>query len=579
MNKVSAKVVQATTLLLLLCGQSPAQQAVDAQETGTVVGAAEPPSSAPLPSGGLEQDPGFFPTFQDSLVLSGPEGRDPDYSRKTGSDLPHLAASGDFWSYETQPSPMRGFQRMLLPFNYIFQPFVSGWGYNLGQSETGFTSVDFTFSPMQGLTRDYQPEESHFAYLFGMDSTQYFPLYFDVLNVSALTAYGHGSGLPFSDGNDGWIAGLSTDIRFVLKLTDRTSLMVNTTLMLLWDEQDDFDFGFGNSWNNGFPLSPSVIANSLWQFELGEWDFTVYDMAGVISGWGLTFGGGLADEAYAQTIGYGIGIGEYRIADGDWFDSGNASFYNSAGIRAGTFIGRDWRLLLSFARHDVWDMDSWTHQPGLEDWRAGLYYNANDWWIAPSITWFSASRDFNFIQHGAAVGATAPLGPNLFAHGSVGYTFGEDMGEDLTWNLGARWLMTDRLTSWIEYTQGYNSPLVGSSWIGTGLGVGANWRIGPRTNLDYTALWGHASNTGVDNFTQTLGLRYAVGNYASLHCYVGDQEIANSPDDGRTIVWGIELMARLATRLTGSVGYRNTDINFSQDSNFGTAYLTLTRTF
>lgn len=530
----------------------------------------------PLPTG-ITSDPGFFPTFQESVLLSGPMGRDPDYSRRQsgGSDLNHYAASGDFWSYETQPTPMSRLQRMLVPFDYLFQPFVPGWGYNIGQSETGFNSFDISM-PMGGITRHYHPEESHAAALFGMGYTQYSPIYFDLLSVSALVAYGHGSGPGLPDG--GWIAGMSADLRFVLKLTDRTSFMLNGSFYLTWDDGEGGDSGFGTYFSSS--VTPMAFGTLLHQFEIGQWDITVFDMIGAYSGWDL-FRDQIGDGAIADTIGASIGISEYNIDRGSWFDTDDATLYNQAGIRAGTFVNRDLRLLLGFVRNDSWFFDGFDHRDGHEQWNAGLYYNNNGWWIAPSLTWGSMSRDFQFQQHYVSLNATAPLTPNITAQGGVGYTFGDDVGDSLTWMAGLDWNMTKRLRSWIHYGQGYHTPIVGDSWLGTTLSAGARWMIGARASLAYTATWTDSDSDGSQAFTQGIGADYGIGNYTTIYGFIGHQELSSSLIDGRILVYNVELVTRLATRLTGTVGYRNTDTSYggSEDVTAGTFYLSLTRTF
>ena len=536
---------------------------------------------APVPPeelSGIEVDPGFFPTLQDGMVLSGPNGANPDYMRSTGGalngpDMGTITAGTDSpWPYQTQPTPMSQLQRMLVPFDYILQPLVGGWGYNLGQSETGFSSFDIGGN-IPALTRSYSPERSHAAFLWP-NAPLYSPLFFDVLNVSALAAYGHGS-RPSPTG-DGFIAGISTDIRGVLRLTDRTSFMVDGQFYLTWDEDGGADSGFGLFFTSG---QPTAFATFLHQFEYGEWDFTIFDYMGAVSGWNM-FRQQTYEGAFAQTIGASIGIQEFQFDRGDWFDANRAWLYNHAGIRAGAFVSRDLRLLLGFTRRDTWSFDGFDHAQGSEMWDAGLYYNNNAWWIAPSVTWTSYSRDFEFIQHALWVNATAPLSPNITALGGVGYTFGDDVGNRMLWRVGASWQMTRRLTSEFYYSQGYNSPDVGDSWLGTMLSYRINWAIGPRVNVGYYASWMDTDRTNVNLFSQGAYADYALGNYSSIRAFVGRQD-ASGDRDSNTTIYSVELSSRLAARLYGVLGYRNSDFQSDNgvDGNWGTAYIKFTRTF
>ena len=89
---------------ILLCAASLGVVGVSAEESSVV-------DVMPAPPTGIEADPGFFPTLQDSAVLSGPQGGDPDYFRSSGGalnapDLPYQAAADEFWNYQTQPNPM-----------------------------------------------------------------------------------------------------------------------------------------------------------------------------------------------------------------------------------------------------------------------------------------------------------------------------------------------------------------------------------------------------------------------------------------------------------------------------------------
>ena len=534
----------------------------------------------PVELTGIELDPGFFPTFKDGLVLSGSGGGDPDYMRSAGGalngpDLGRITAATDSpWPYASQPTPMSMLQRMLLPFDYVLQPLVGGWGYNIGQSETGFSSVDFG-GRLPALTRSYSAEESQLTYLWN-NAPNYSPFFFDVLNVSALAAYGHGT-RPFA-GGDGLIAGLSTDVRFVLRLTDRTSFMVDGRFYLTYDEDSGADSGFGLFFTSG---QPTAFATFLHQFEVGEWDFTLFDYVGAVSGWNM-FQSQTYDGAFAQTIGASIGIQEYQIDRGDWFDSNRAWLYNHAGIRAGAFVTRDLRLLLGLTRRDAWSFDGFDHRQGSEIWDAGLYYNSNAWWIAPSVTWTSYSQDFEFLQHALWVNATAPLSPNITANAGVGYTFGSDVGNRTLWRVGANWQMTKRLTSRFDYSQSYFSPDVGDSWLGTMLAYRINWAVGPRLTLGYAASCADNDRTDASLVTQGIQAQYGLGNYSHLSAFVGRQD-RSGVNDGNTMVYSIELSTRLAARLFGVLGYRNNDFQADADEvvdgNWGTAYIRLTRTF
>lgn len=557
---------------ILLCAASLGVVGVSAEESSVV-------DVMPAPPTGIEADPGFFPTLQDSAVLSGPQGGDPDYFRSSGGalnapDLPYQAAADEFWNYQTQPNPMSRLQRILLPFDYVLQPLTRGWGYNVGQSETGFSSFDLGGN-VPGFTRSYSPERSQASFLLGEKFTRNSPLFFDVLNVSVLGAYGHGS-RPSSVG-DGFIAGISTDIRGVLRLTDRTSFMVDGRLYLTWDEDSGADSGFGLYFTSG---QPTAFATLLHQVEWGTWDFTLFDYAGAISGWDM-FRSQTYDGAFAATIGASIGIQDYEVDRGDWFDTNRAWLYNHSGLRAGTFIGRDWRFLAGFTRRDTWSFDGFDHRQGSELWDAGLYYNNNGWWFAPSINWTSYSNDFEFVQHALWVNATAPLSPNITAYGGVGYTFGPDQGDRFLWRVGASWQMTDRLMSFFDYSQSYHSPDVGDSWLGTMLGYRVQWAIGPRAKIGYSASWTSADRTSDDVFSQGVFGDYALGNYCDLHALVGRQDRDANGISSDTMVYSLELRARLAARLFGVVGYRNSDYtsDIGPDGNWGTAYIRLTRTF
>lgn len=529
---------------------------------------------------GIEADPGFFPTYKDGLVLSGAGGGDPDYLRSSGGalngpDLGRITAATDSpWPYVTQPTPMSRLQRMLVPFDYVLQPLVGGWGYNLGQSETGFSSADFG-GRLPGLSRTYSPQESQLTYLWNK-APDYSPFFFDVLNVSVLAAYGHGS-RP-SAGGDGFIAGISTDIRGVLRLTDKTSFMVDGRLYFTYDEDTGGDSGFGLYFTSG---QPTAFATLLHQFEVGEWDITMFDYAGAISGWDM-FRSQTYEGAYAQTIGASIGIQEFQADRGDWFDSNRAWLYNHGGIRAGTFVSRDLRLLLGVTRRDTWNFDGFDHKQGSELWDAGLYYNNNAWWIAPSVTWTSYSRDFEFVQHALWVNATAPLSPNITANAGVGYTFGSDVGNDTLWRVGASWQMTRRLNSRFDYIQGYFSPDVGDSWLGTMLGYRINWDLGPRLNLGYAASWMDNDLTDASVFSQGIQANYALGNYSNLHAFIGRQDRSGG-SDSNIMIYSIELSSRLAARLYGVLGYRSSNYQADDDDvvdgNWGTAYFKVTRTF
>ncbi|MCB1227138.1 MAG: hypothetical protein KDK99_15070 [Verrucomicrobiales bacterium] len=538
--------------------------------------------------GDVRSDPGYFPTLQDSLTLSGPWGADPDYPRSSGGvlngpDLTTIGATSDFWAYETQPTPLNWLQRNLQPIDYVLRPFTRGQGFNFFQNTTGFSSVDVSGN-FPFLTRSYDKSRSHLAYLTRAypGISKWSPLFFDVMNISALAAYGHGS--RQFDVGDGFIAGVSPTIRGGFRLTDRTAFLVDMRLYFIYDEDTGADGGFGFYMTSG---QPAAFATILHQFEIGQWDISLFDFVGAVSGWDL-FRNQTYDGAFAQTVGASIGIHEFDYSRGDWFDSKRAWLYNQAGIRAAVFPTRYSRFQAGMTRRDSWSFDGFDHTKGSEIWQAALTYDDNGWPIAPSLTWSSFSQDLSFYQHMAMLTATMPLDftkgwlllRNLTFSGGIGYTFGEN-GDQLLWNLSANWKVTSRLLARLHYAQGYFSPDVGSDWLGTNLGGSLVWSPSKRARLGYHVGWAKTDNEDTRFFGEGLFATYDLGNYSQIYGSIGHQQVSQIFDQ-TTILYQIELRSRLATRLQGSLGYRNVDVSNNgtvADGDWGTFYLQLVRTF
>ncbi len=496
------------------------------------------------------EEVGYFPTYEESGILA---TDDYDYLRSnggalTGNDLDRWASTGAIWPYEVKTGDLHSIQRSLRPVDYILRPLTPGETLVVQGplSESWFElGASFPF-----LSRTYHEEKSTFAEIFGMGATQYSPFFFDLLSISARAAWIDTSG-------DGWrntglddnsfLSSLSIDIRAGWRLTDRTTILVAGQVYFVFSEDAEVQYYLDAGGLTSF-------ANLNYQVELGSWDIHVFDNLLPISTRRIlyeeTLNGGQQRAGY-----YYEGIPD-SLDTGDWWDSRNQYMINTAGVTAGTFVGSSLRFLAGFARMDTWQWDDFDNHVGTEYSSAGLFYDAYDWWIAPSLTYTVATHDFGNAQHLLTLNATAPLSPNITAYGSFGYSWGEAHDGEY-YSLGLNYNQTSRLSHSLTYTSGYQAALFGNDFMGHRLGYNVTYLLGSRIALGaYANSFFGAENQGDAQLIGVTGSA-ALGNYSNLAVNCGwlNKDYTDGTSDGDQWYYSVTLSHQLATRLHGQLAY------------------------
>lgn len=494
------------------------------------------------------QTPGYYPTYQESgIIASG----DADYMRSLGSplqppDLDRWAATGGIWPYEYDVSELSWLQRQLQPLDYILRPLTPGETLAIQgpTSESRFQlGAAFPF-----LTRTFHPEKSHVADIFGMEATQYTPLYFDVMNISLIGVYSEVSGLDDNPNvDDGFSAALSMMVRGILRLTDRTSLVLYGEVYFIITEGDVGLYVTGGG--------PRAFVDFTLQEEFGAWDVRFYDQLWTYSAAGVLYTDTLTD-GYDIAGRERVGIVD-NIEGLDWWDPENQYLVNTVGLNVGRFIGDSLRFLAGFERNDSWNWGDFGDSNAWERFYAGLFYNGYGSWLAPFVTYNLHTRDFDDPVHHVQAGVTAPITPNLSISGTVGWLSGYD-SDRLTWSLAVYHNLTSRLYHRLSIYDGYYDLPDGESFNGQRLDYNIGWNVGSRTRLGLGLGWAQDdSKRDVESFDGRVIASTALWNYTRLTAYVayldGTYNSDDLPYDRETLLYSLSLTSQLATRLMGSL--------------------------
>lgn len=535
------------------------------------------PASAQAADTGLDQSVGYYPTFQESGIIS---TTDYDYQRSAGGplngpDLDRWGATGGIWPYEYQAGGLSRLQRFMQPVDYILRPLTPGETIAVqGPTSDSWFQVAGGF-PF--LSRSYHPEKSSMANMFGMEAAQYSPLFFDVLSISAIGIYVEGIGPGFATAglDDGFLSALSVDLRAGWGITDRTSLILAGQLYIIFSP--DFDV---QVYADAGGLK--ALANLNIQFELGPWDFRFYDDVTPFSTRNLLYNESVQSDGMQQVGLYYVGIPNL-VDSGSWWDARENYLVNTAGFTAGTFIGDSIRFLAGFARVDTWLWNDFNQNVGSEYLSAGLFYDGYDLWVAPSIMYTMMTQDFENPVQTASVNLVAPISPNVKLYGGFGYYWGTTY-DGFNWNIGLQNQLTDRLLHSIAYSSGYHDAVVGEDFIGNQVSYMISYQLGSRIHLSGFAGW-YQSEMANSSDAISLGAsaNIALGNYTSLQVLAAyydesDDGRFNRGASGESWRFNVTLARRLATRLHGELSFEYVDsgIGLYQQS---AILLRLTRTF
>lgn len=413
------------------------------------------------------------------------------------------------------------------------------------------------------------------ASMFGMESTQNSPIFFDVLSISAIGIYVDGSGPRFDDGSmeDGFLSALSVGLRAGWGVTDRTSLILAGEFYFVLSPDSDFQF-YADAGGLG------ALASINLQYELGGWDVRFFDDLVPFSSRDLLRGETYQGGGMQQAGHYYVGIPDF-VESGSWWDSNQNYIVNTAGFTAGTFIGESLRFLAGFGRVDTWVMNDFDEHSEHEYLSAGLFYDGYELWVAPSITYTMMTHDFKDPIQTLMVNLVAPISPNVTAYGGFGYNWGE-VYDGFNWNVGLQNALTDRLTHSIAYSSGYHDAIVGEDFIGNRASYQIGYQIGPRIHLSGFAGWYEGGDGSPDATSIGASADFALGNYTFLQlggAYYDTDGDSDAPESsGTSWMYTISLSRRLAERLNGQLAYEYVDsgIGLYQES---AIIIRLTRTF
>lgn len=499
------------------------------------------------------QPDGFYPTYQDTGHGTLLGTWDSDYPRSLGDplqtpDLDRWAATGGIWPVEQEVGPVADMHRATNWLDYFLRPVTPGEDTLIqGPLQNSYFELGASF-PF--LSRSAHPEQSTFARLFGDKATQYSPLYFDVLSISAYAIFTDINGPGAVGFHDGFSSALSMDVRGIFRLTRNSSIVVAGQVYFVFT--DDADVGLYATAG-----APSAFVNFNLEEELGPWDVRVFDNFYPFSPRAI-----MMEETYngvvdtTGTLSHGL---VDSIDTGNWWDTQDTFVMNSAGFTIGRFLGSSFRFLTGFNRIDRWLWNDINRHDAAEYLSAGIFYDGYDWWVAPSLTYTLRTTDFDDPQHVVSLNATAPITANITANAGFGYSFG-DFYDGYYTHLGLVYQQNERLLHTLQYTGGYQNSAIAEEFFGSHLSYGLSYNLGPRTHLGATLGWMNDAETDTDMYDAGVSMTTALGNYTWFRAYVGflDYSFGNIPhplgsSTGNTWLYSATLGTQLATRLHGEI--------------------------
>jgi hypothetical protein len=429
------------------------------------------------PDGADLGDPGYFPTYNDTLYQGGYSGHTGDYPRSSGGnpsvspDQVSMTSSG-LWAYDDpEPNFYERHPMLFRPVDSVFGLFSSHEliGFESRDSHSVVAEVDIN-API-GVTRNFDPQRAMF---------KVGPGYFDVMYVGAGVLFSDYQGPPLAN-DDGWIGIVELGVRGAVRLTDSLYIVANGFLYYLpFENEFGFDFSGGSGGGS--------FARVGFEFQTGEWDWFAYNQVSAFSPFYDLFQNldeGAAD--YSGRYRFGTTIYEDRDRQADFFEEDLLYFANQLGIKGEgpTFAG-DWRLRTSASRWDSWrTLDFDDHQ---DSYHAGavLGYEGVLIPFAPYFSYDgSAYDDFDEVYHRASVGGTQRLTENLTLHGRGGYLWATGREPDLDqwiWSAGIQHQLNERTFQSLSGGQDFSESVIGEVLVADYIQYNLQHRMTARLN-------------------------------------------------------------------------------------------------
>lgn len=510
----------------------------------------------------VEYSPGYFPTLEESGLLSGEFGADgPDYPRShvpAGSvyGAPDTIVQGatGIWPYEIEDEDFYSRNPQ------VFQPIDNVFGVLIPREALIFqggpqTNTSLAIDPGVPLTRRLERDRAHFR-LFKAG-----PLFADILSVSGTALYSDVNSTRPYPHDDGFIAAIDLTARAYLRITDNTYISLSGTVYYLPTEGDVGFYLHGND---------STFARINTEYELGAWDFQFFDEFRVLHRISDMLDPIEHDEI-ATSGRYRLGrVDDARVGDA-YFSGDYITYRNNIGFRATTPMGDDWRFWGGYDRFDYWLSGDADDRRNLDRVRLQIIHEG-DWRIAPYITYNLQTPDeYASIHQSVMVGATTMLTPNVRLGANGGYYWqtgqGLDEKEGGLWGLELRHTITANTTHSLNMGNNFTNNDFGDDFIASYLRYALTHRFSHRLSGSGWVQWSDLERTSATVgdgtvFLAGAGLTYALGDYTQARFRFAYQDVDyRETSDLERWIYRLELSRRLATRLTGTLTYQYEDVS------------------
>lgn len=275
----------------------------------------------------------------------------------------------------------------------------------------------------------------------------------------------------------------------------------------------------------GYQPNAMALAQIVWNKQIGNWNFTVYDIFNPriyqYNLWDIlltsqqNFGNLTPIERVGRySLGYGAGdltnySPQFRagLQPSRW--DGLAGYYNIVGVRAVGTLGPDLKSLFYLYENNYWDKNFQT-QTGQSVIAGGAYLQKG----TPNSSIyagynFGSADPYKSFMNWAVVGVNQRLRPGLLAFAQAGYYWSSGVGGGTSgelYSVGFQQMLGQRTSHYFEIGRRVYTPVTGPYSVGNYVDYRISHFLGRRSNI---AAYAGMSDNQVVTVGSSLSYKYA----------------------------------------------------------------------
>lgn len=331
--------------------------------------------------------------------------------------------------------------------------------------------------------------------------------------------------------DDRW--GQIVTLTFRLSIALGQSIGVSIQPYLYWlPDQGKVGWGFPGPLGGfmGYQPNAMTLAQIAWNKQIGNWNFTIYDVFNPriyqYNLWDtfLSSQASFGDLSPLERVGrYSLGYGagdltnynpQFRagLPPSSW--NGMAGYYNILGFRAVGTLGPSTKSLLYLYRNDFWDKRFQSLSSGIA---GGAYIQTGNVNFTTYAGYnFYSLEPFTTFLNWAVVGARQRIGPALTIYGQGGYYWysGDGRGPSgLLASVGLQQMLGQRTSHYIEAGRRVYTPVTGPYGVENYIDYRINHMMGYRSNISgYVGM----SERHIETVGNNLTVKYAGAIFNTL---------------------------------------------------------------